>query len=68
MPIPLIIGGAALVAGIYGAKKAKDAKDNYSSAKSLVERAFSDFENARKSLEANKVETNMALLHKSNKG
>jgi len=61
MPIPLIIGGAAVIAGLYGAKKAKDASDNYSSAKSLVGRAFSDFNDAKDKLEADKDEVNNAL-------
>jgi hypothetical protein len=61
MAIPLIIGGAALVAGIYGAKKAKDASDNYSSAKKLIESAYSDFEGAKNALESEKAAVNQRL-------
>lgn len=61
MPIPFIIGGIAIVSGLYGAKKAKDAKDNYSSAKSLVGNALSDFVEAKEILDSAKQLANNSL-------
>ncbi len=54
MPIPFIIGGAALAAGVFGAKKGIDAKKNYSAAKDMVRSATEDFESAKEHLEAQK--------------
>jgi hypothetical protein len=54
MPIPLIIGGIALAAGLFGAKKGLDAKSNYAKAQSIVDDAMSDFEEAKDRLEVHK--------------
>lgn len=61
MAIPLIIGGAALAAGLFGAKKGLDAKKNYATAKSIVEEAASDFENAKDRLSVQKEKTSQGL-------
>lgn len=61
MAIPLIIGGAALAAGFFGAKKGLDAKKNYATAKSIVEEAASDFENAKDRLSVQKGKTSHGL-------
>jgi hypothetical protein len=61
MPIPLIIGGAALLAGAFGVKKGIDAKGNFATAKALVATAEHDFESAKESLEEQKAATHEAL-------
>jgi len=57
MPIPLIIGGGALVAAAFGAKKGFDAKRNYSSAKNVVDDAMCDFGKTTERLDIKKNET-----------
>lgn len=61
MAIPLIIGGAALAAGIFGAKKGYDAKQNYAKAKDVVESAADKFEKAKERLERHKNKTTQSL-------
>jgi hypothetical protein len=61
MAIPLIIGGAALAAGIFGAKKGYDAKKNYAKAKDVIEDAEEKFDKAKKRLESYKNKTNQSL-------
>ena len=39
MPIPFILGGIAVAAGLVGAKKAKDASDKNARAKRINRRA-----------------------------
>jgi hypothetical protein len=59
--IPIIIGGAAVFAGLFGAKKGLDAKNNYAKAKEVVGNAVQDFEEAQALLERQKEETSAAL-------
>ncbi len=54
MPIPFIIGGIAILAGIFGAKKGLKAKDNYNQAKEIVENAIADFESSESKLNRQK--------------
>ncbi|TYC55195.1 hypothetical protein ETQ85_14320 [Zoogloea oleivorans] len=61
MPIPFIIGGAALAAGLFGAKKGMDAKKNYAKAKNLVEDALEDMEASQKRLEKQRERTSKGL-------
>jgi len=57
MALPLIIGGVALAAGIFGAKKGVDAKNNYAKAKSIVGVALEDLENSNKKLSIQRSKT-----------
>lgn len=50
MPIPFILGGIAVAAGLAGAKKALDASDKNARAKRINRRAEETFENAKKEL------------------
>ncbi|MFA9217886.1 MAG: hypothetical protein ACEQSK_12385, partial [Sphingomonadaceae bacterium] len=61
MAIPLIIGGAALISGLWGAKKGYDAKKNYSEADRVVINAFWEFETSRDVLEEQKGSTASTL-------
>jgi hypothetical protein len=61
MPIPFIIGGIALAAGAFGAKKGLDAKNNYAHAKSIVEEAVGDFESTKEVLERQRSRTTKGL-------
>jgi hypothetical protein len=61
MAIPLIIGGAALVSGLWGAKKGYDAKKNYSEAERVVKNAVWELETSRDVLEEQKENTASSL-------
>lgn len=61
MPIPFILGGIAVAAGLVGAKKAKDASDKNARAKRINRRADEKFENANKALLAARDEAGKAL-------
>lgn len=61
MAIPLIIGGLAVASGLFGAKKGLDAKKNYSTAKTVVENAIYDYNNACERLESHKSSTEQRL-------
>lgn len=61
MAVPLIIGGAALVSGLWGAKKGYDAKKNYSEAERLVKNALWELETSRDLLEEQKATTATSL-------
>ena len=61
MPIPFILGGIAVAAGLVGAKKAKDASDKNARAKRINRRADEKFENAKKALLAARDEAGRAL-------
>lgn len=61
MAIPFIIGGAALVAGLFGAKKGYDAKKNYDEAKSVVRSAQQDYEETVERTEEEKAKANHHL-------
>lgn len=61
MPIPFILGGIAVAAGLVGAKKAKDASDKNARAKRINRRADEKSENAKKALLAARDEAGRAL-------
>ncbi|MBB4845221.1 hypothetical protein HNP55_003768 [Paucibacter oligotrophus] len=61
MAIPIIIGGVALAAGMFGAKKGLDAKRNYSAAGELVDRAEHDLNAARDRLNLKKDQVSYGL-------
>lgn len=61
MAIPLIIGGASLIAGIYGAVKGFDAKKLYAEAQELVEDAENKYKRSSKKLENARVATSSEL-------
>lgn len=63
MPIPLIIGGIALVSGLFGAKKGYDAKNNYAQAKNVIADALSEFETCKDVLNEQKKLTTRTLKH-----
>ncbi len=67
--IPLVLGGAALVTGGFGAKKGYDAKSDYSKAKSTNREAQDIVEDAQKYLEQAREEaqTRMVDLGKTKK-
>jgi len=61
MPIPLILGGIALAAAGYGAKKGFDAKKDFDEAKKYNNRAKNIYDQALKKLENKKREANQNL-------
>jgi hypothetical protein len=61
MPLPLLIGAAAIGSALFGAKKGLDAKANYKKAKSLIEDATSDLEAVKSRLDNQKKRTNSSL-------
>ncbi|MEG2040792.1 MAG: hypothetical protein RR068_06765 [Hafnia sp.] len=61
MAIPLIIGGAALISGLWGAKKGYDAKKNYGEAERVVKNAVWELETSRDLLEEKKDKTASCL-------
>ncbi len=61
MPIPFIIGGAALLAGAYGAKKGYDAKEDFDTAKRINRSAERIYDEAQERLKESKEETNSNL-------
>lgn len=61
MPIPFILGGIALAAGAYGAKKGVDAYDDYSEAKEYNERAQRIYDKATERLNDMREQTNTGL-------
>lgn len=61
MPIPIILGAAALIAAGVGVKKGWDAKENFEKANNIGERAKNNHENAVNSLDAERKKTNEAL-------
>jgi len=54
MPLPLILGGAALVSALYGAKKGVDAKSDYDSAERNNRWAKETYDDAEEALEQEK--------------
>ena len=62
MPIPFILGAAALAAGAFGVKKGLDAKEDMSRAKEINEEAQLIAEKAQKSIEKAKDTTNEQLV------
>lgn len=61
MPIPFILGGIALVAGAYGAKKGYDAKGDFNKAKRLNKEAKYIYDDALNALGASRDVTNEKL-------
>ncbi|NYE59223.1 prefoldin subunit 5 [Duganella sp. 1224] len=61
MAVPLIIGGAALISGLWGAKKGYDAKKNYDEAERVVKNAVWELETSRDLLEEQKDSTASTL-------
>lgn len=61
MPIPFILGGIAVAAGLVGAKKAVDASDKNARAKRMNRRANETIENAKKELLAVRDEAGSSL-------
>lgn len=61
MPIPFILGGIAVAAGAFGAKKAYDGHQDKSKAESINNDARSIFEKAKNELEESRNQANKAL-------
>lgn len=61
MPIPFILGGLALAAGAYGAKKGVDAKSDYDKAEKYNRWAEETYDEAKEKLEKKKEITNFSL-------
>jgi len=61
MPIPFIIGGIALAAGAYGAKKGYDAYEDYDMAKYYNEKAKRIYDDAKEELEEARKDTRDSL-------
>lgn len=61
MPLPLLLVGAAVVAGGWGVKKGFDAKNDFDAAESINEDAQEIFDKAKHSLEECKEETQSRL-------
>jgi hypothetical protein len=61
MPIPFIIGGIALAAGAYGAKKGYDAYEDYDMANYYNEKAERIYDDAKEELEEARKDTQDSL-------
>lgn len=61
MAIPFLLGAAAVAAGLFGAKKMKDASDNNKRAKKLVKKAKKMYEEASDRLENSRYAANSML-------
>ncbi|MEN5164429.1 chemotaxis protein [Achromobacter kerstersii] len=61
MPLPLIIGAAALVAASYGAKKGYDGYQKHSEADDIVKRAKAAYDERRTVFDAQEKKTEVAL-------
>ena len=61
MPLPFILAGAAIVAGIYGVKKSFDAKSDFDAAESINEDAQEIFDAEKRALERRKEEAQSNL-------
>jgi len=59
--VPWILGGLSAAAGALGLKKGYDAKQNFDRAKSVVENAQSDFEDASERLKKTKSKVSKSL-------
>lgn len=66
MPLPLILGGLAVLAGVTGVKKAYDANEKNNEAKYICDQAKESLENAKKELQAsqNQASASLTLLGK----
>ncbi len=54
MPLPIILGGAAIISALYGAKKGLDAKSDYDSAEKHNRWAKETYDDAKEELEQTK--------------
>lgn len=61
MPLPLILGAAALIAGGVGVKKGLDAKENFDTAELIGRRAKRNHKEALESADAEREKTNNSL-------
>ena len=61
MPLPLLLGGVALVAGLFGTKKGLDAHSDSKETKDLNQKATKKFDRAKKNLEQAKDSCSKAL-------
>ena len=61
MPLPLLLVGAAVLAAGYGVKKSFDAKSDFDDAEAINEEARGIYENAQRSLEERRNETQEAV-------
>lgn len=61
MPLPLLLVGAAVLAGGYGVKKGLDAKSDFNRAESLNDEAKTIYDNASTSLEATRTRAQQAM-------
>lgn len=61
MPIPILIGVAAVATGLYGAKKGYDAKCDFDDADRINDEAESIYDNANKKLELTRNSTQETL-------
>jgi hypothetical protein len=61
MPLPLIIGAAALVAGAYGAKKGYDGHKKHSEADDIVKHAKSRYDRKKSEFDKQQGDTELAL-------
>ena len=61
MPLPLLLVGAAVIAGAYGVKKGLDAKSDFDDAEEINEDAQEIYENAQRSLEQRRNKTQKAV-------
>ncbi len=62
MPLPLILAGAALLAGGYGVKKGFDAKEDFERAERIGNRAKNKHDKAEKNLGIEKNKTNQEFI------
>lgn len=61
MPLPILLGGLALAAAGYGAKKGLDAKDDFDKAKRTNKRAKRMYDEAHEKLENSRQQTQTSL-------
>jgi hypothetical protein len=61
MPLPIILGGAAIVSAIYGVKKGIDAKSDFDSAKYLNKQAQELYDDAKDELESARDEAQKTM-------
>ena len=61
MPLPLLLVGAAVIAGAYGVKKGLDAKSDFDDAEEINEDAQEIYENAQRSLDERRNKTQEAV-------
>ena len=61
MPLPLILGAAALVTAAYGAKKGYDGYQKHSEADDIVKDAKYRYERKKNSFDEKEKETTLAL-------